>query len=35
MAYRLNGREFELWKIMKDRDAWYVAVHGSQKVVYD
>ena len=34
----LNGHEFEetqtstTWKIVKDREAWCVAVHGSQKV---
>ena len=34
----LNGHEFEetqtftAWKIVKDREAWCVAVHGSQKV---
>ena len=25
---RLNGHEFELQEIVKDREAWHAAVHG-------
>ena len=34
--HRLNGREFEqALELVMDREAWHVAVHGSQKVRHD
>ena len=34
--HRFNGNEFEkLQDIVKDREAWHVAVHGSQRVGQD
>ena len=32
--HRLNGHEFELQEMVKDREAWRAAVHG-QKVGHD
>ena len=31
MAHRLNGHEFEQWKMVKDREAWRTAIHGVAK----